>query len=61
MKDIVLNLMQLAAMVIMYIFLLGLNQKNSPSRVMQIIKNITARKIFKEYPGIKKQLWNGEL
>src|SRR5664280_1763029 len=28
---------------------------------MQIIKSITARKIFKEYPEIKKQLWGGEL
>ena len=28
---------------------------------MQIIKNIRARKVFKEYPEIKKQLWGGEL
>ena len=28
---------------------------------MQIIKSITARKIFKEYPEIRKQLWGGEL
>jgi putative transposase len=28
---------------------------------MQIIKSITARHIFKEYPEIKKQLWDGEL
>ncbi len=28
---------------------------------MQIIKSITARKIFKEFPEIKKQLWGGEL
>ena len=28
---------------------------------MQIIKSITARNIFKEYPEIKKQLWGGEL
>jgi len=28
---------------------------------MQIIKSITAREIFKEYPGIRKQLWGGEL
>ena len=27
----------------------------------EIIKNITARKIFKEYPEIRKQLWGGEL
>ncbi len=28
---------------------------------MQIIKSITARQIFKQYPEIKKQLWDGEL
>jgi len=27
---------------------------------MQIIKSITARKIFKKYPEIRKQLWGGE-
>ena len=61
MKDTLLNLMQLAATVIMYIFLLDAEPKNSPSRVMQIIKSITARRIFKEYPEIRKQLWGGEL
>jgi putative transposase len=39
----------------------GAEPKNSPSRVMQIIKSITARKIFKEYHEIRKQLWGGEL
>ncbi len=39
----------------------GSEPKYSPSRVMQIIKSITARKIFKEFPEIKKQLWSGEL
>jgi putative transposase len=39
----------------------GSEPKYSPSRVMQIIKSITARKVFKEYPGIRKQLWGGEL
>ena len=28
---------------------------------MQIIKSITARQIFKQYPEIKKQLCGGEL
>jgi putative transposase len=28
---------------------------------MQIIKSITARKIFKEFPEIKKQLWGVEM
>ena len=39
----------------------GSEPKYSPSRVMQIIKSITARKIFKEFPEIKKQLWGGEM
>jgi putative transposase len=39
----------------------GSEPKYSPSRVMQIIKSITARQIFKQYPEIKKQLWGGEL
>ncbi len=29
-------------------------------RGMQIIKSITARELFKQYPEIKKQLWGGE-
>ena len=33
----------------------------SPSRVMQIIKSITGRKMFENFPEIKKQLWGGEL
>ena len=39
----------------------GAEPRYSPSKVMQIIKSITARQIFKQYPGIKKQLWGGEL
>lgn len=34
----------------------GAEPKYSPSRVMQIIKSITARQIFKKYPEIKKQI-----
>ena len=33
----------------------------SPSRVMQILKSITGRKMFEKFPEIKKQLWGGEL
>ena len=33
----------------------------SPSRVMQIIKSITGRMMFKQFPELKKQLWGGEL
>ena len=32
----------------------------SPSRVMQIIKSITAREMFKRFPEIKEELWGGE-
>jgi putative transposase len=38
----------------------GAAPKYSPSRVMQIIKSITAREFFKEFLEIKKQLWGGE-
>jgi putative transposase len=42
-------------------FLLELSRKKFPSRVMQIIKCITAIKIFKECPEIRKQFGSGEL
>ncbi|RZB33220.1 MAG: putative transposase [Candidatus Argoarchaeum ethanivorans] len=42
-------------------FLLVQHRDHAPSMVMQIIKSITAKTIFKKYPGIKKQLWGGEL
>lgn len=32
----------------------------SPSKIAQVIKNITAREIFKRVPDVKKQLWGGE-
>jgi len=32
----------------------------SPSRIMQIIKSITARAIFQAFPEVKKELWGGE-
>ncbi len=41
-------------------FFVGAAPRYSPSRVMQIIKSITARELFKQYPVIKKQLWGGE-
>ena len=34
--------------------------KYSPSRIVMVIKSITAREIFKRYPKIKKELWGGE-
>ena len=32
----------------------------SPARVVQIIKSISAKKVFKQFPEVKKQLWGGE-
>ena len=32
----------------------------SPSRIMQIIKSLTARNIFKDFPQVKENLWGGE-
>lgn len=32
----------------------------SPSRVMQIVKSITARELFKQFPEIKEELRGGE-
>ena len=38
----------------------GSEPKYAPSKVMQIIKSITAKQIFKSFPEIKKELWGGE-
>jgi len=32
----------------------------SPSRIMQICKSILAIQIFKKFPVLKEELWNGE-
>ena len=32
----------------------------SPSRIIQMIKSLTAREIFLKNPEVKKQLWGGE-
>jgi putative transposase len=42
-----------------YIFI-GSGPKYAPSRVMQIIKSITAKQMFKDFLKIKKELWDGE-
>lgn len=34
--------------------------KDSASKLIRIIKSITAREIFRMYPEVKKQLWGGE-
>ena len=33
----------------------------APTRIIQILKSITAREIFKLCPEVKKQLWGGNL
>ena len=35
--------------------------KYSPARVVQIMKSISAREVFKVFPNLRKQLWAGEL
>jgi len=32
-----------------------------PNRIVQIIKSITAREIFKRHPEVRKQLWGGNI
>lgn len=32
----------------------------SPTRIIQIVKSITAKEIFKKHPEVKKILWGGE-
>ena len=41
-------------------FLISAAPKYAPSRIVQIIKSITARELFKQHPDIKKELWGGE-
>ena len=38
----------------------GAAPKYAPSRVMRILKSISAREIFKGFPELRKQLWGGE-
>ena len=32
----------------------------SPSRIIQAVKSITAREVFKKHPEVKQRLWGGE-
>ena len=41
-------------------FLIQTVPVQSASRVIQAIKSITARELFKKHPEVKKQLWGGE-
>ena len=33
----------------------------SPTKIVRVIKSITAREVFRQVPSVKKQLWGGEL
>jgi len=33
----------------------------SPSKLMKLVKGITAKRVFERFPGIKKMLWKGNL
>ena len=33
----------------------------SPARVVQIMKRVSAREVFSQFPDLRKQLWAGEL
>jgi len=41
-------------------FLCKFLPKYSGGQVIRLIKSITAREIFKQIPGVKKELWGGE-
>ena len=32
----------------------------SPAAIVQVIKSISGKKVFKEFPEVKKELWGGE-
>jgi putative transposase len=33
----------------------------SPAEVVQIMKSVSAREVFKKFPRLRKELWSGEL
>ncbi|MBF8304779.1 MAG: transposase IS200-family protein [Dehalococcoidia bacterium] len=35
--------------------------KYSPAQLVQMMKSISAREIFKKYPKIRKQMWSGKI
>jgi putative transposase len=42
-------------------YLVSAAPKLAPSRVIQIIKSLTARELFRRHPELRKELWGGEL
>lgn len=41
-------------------FLIQSVPTNSPTKIIQVVKSITAKELFKKHPEVKKQLWGGE-
>ena len=41
-------------------FLIQRIPMNSPSKIIQAVKSITAKEIFRLHPEVKQQLWGGE-
>jgi REP element-mobilizing transposase RayT len=41
-------------------FLIQSISMNSPSRIIQTVKSITAKETFRLHPDVKVQLWGGE-
>lgn len=33
----------------------------SPSRIVQVMKSISARELFREFPRLRRELWGGQL
>lgn len=41
-------------------FLIQSIPRYSPTKIIQTVKSITAREVFRQAPEVKKQLWGGE-
>jgi putative transposase len=39
---------------------IGAAPKNAPSRVMQVMKSVSARMLFERFPELRKTLWGAE-
>ncbi len=40
--------------------LMGAPPRYSPAEVVKVIKSITGREIFRQFPQVKEELWGGE-
>ena len=41
-------------------FLIQSVPKNSPTKIIQMVKSITAREVFRRAPEVKRELWGGQ-